>query len=587
MLDTSELTDATDSTVWTEVCQGDANAFEIAVRRHQSAVCAVAYSICGDRSASEDITQDAFWISWQQRNALEQRDRLRPWLCGIARNLARQSSRKRVAWPSDYHVEPATWDHAPEDDAISAEEDALVWQSLETIPETYREPLILFYREQQSMAEVASALDLSVDAVKQRMSRGRAMLREQVQDLVEGTLRRSRPGVALTVAIMAGLSSGKAAWGATATAAGATFAKATTVGTMGALAGPVLGTAGGLAGAWFGTWLPAQMAATQRERQCLLRAGRKAMLVTILFTLTILLSSLAPLVLPRTTLVIAILIAVNLLNVFGFFAWTIWVSVRTSRELTRIRSETPVGVDENHTPLRRNVQAICQRWRGRVWQSRWKLFGLPLIDFQVSDPQVPTTLPDAGRAYFPRKACGWIAIGDEARGVLLAIGSKAYGGIALGGKAVGLVAIGGLAVGGIACGGMAIGGIAIGGGALGGIAFGGIANGWQAAGGMALAWDTAVGGLAIAYHAAYGGAAMAHDFAVGGAVNALHANDAAAKAVLMSHPLKVGMDWYVAHNALMTAIIVLIVLIPSLGCWPLIYRRATDAELEKDAVLDE
>lgn len=579
MLDTADGTAAPDAAVWTEVCRGDVKAFEIAVRRHQSAVCAVAYSLCGDRATSEDITQETFWISWQQRDTLEQRDRLRSWLCGIARNLARQSSRKRAAASSTTHDEPASWDQTPPDNAISAEEETLVWQSLELIPESYREPLVLFYREQQSIAEVASALDLSVDAVKQRLSRGRAMLRGQVQDLVEGTLRRSRPGVALTVAIMAGLSTGKAAWGATAAATGTTLAKAGAAGTFGTFAGPALGAAGGLAGAWFGAWLPAQMAATNRERELLQRMGRKLMVTAVGFTLVVLLTSIAPLFLPRTTLVIGLVIAANVVSIFGYMIWTVVVSVRTSREVTRIRSETPVGLDENQTTLRRNVQAICRRWRGRVWTSRWKLLGLPLVDFQVSDPQTPQTLPDAGRAYFPRKACGWIAVGDEARGILLAVGSKAYGLIALGGRTVGLIAVGGLAVGGIACGGLGIGALAIGGGAIGGLAFGGLANGWQAAGGMAVAWDVAVGGMAIARHAAFGGAAMAHDFAVGGAVNAIHANDAAAKAVLETHPLKVGMDWYVQNNPLMTLVIIAIALFPSIGCWPLMYRRATEAEL--------
>ncbi len=88
---------------------------------------------------------------------------------------------------------------------MSLEEETLVWQALERIPESYREPLILFYREDRSVAEVAGALELSEDAVKQRLSRGRGMLREQVAELVEGGLRRSRPGRKFTVAVMAGL----------------------------------------------------------------------------------------------------------------------------------------------------------------------------------------------------------------------------------------------------------------------------------------------------------------------------------------------------------------------------------------------
>lgn len=581
----AEWSTASDAVVWEQVCQGDPQAFEIAVRRHQSAVCAVAYSICGDREASEDVAQEAFWISWNQRNNLEQRDRLRPWLCGIARNLARQSHRKRTDRPSEISLDSATWDHAPDDEVLSAEQDALVWQSLETIPETYREPLILFYREQQSVAEVAAALELSTDAVKQRLSRGRALLREQVQDIVEQTLRRTRPGVALTVAIMAGLSGGKTAWGASATAAGVVIAKTTTTGALGAIAGPVIGTVGGLAGAWFGTWLPAQMAATNRERELMLKQGRSMLLVSVLFSIGILLCSLLPLGFRMTPAVITAMAVGYIVITGGFVAWIFIAAIRMNRQLKLIRAETPVGTDVNDTRVRRSVQSWCQQWRGRVWQSEWKLFGLPLVHFNVSDPQTPQTLPHQGQDYRPRLAWGWIAIGDEARGVILAIGNRAYGGIALGGIAVGVIAIGGMAAGGMTVGGLSIGIFATGGGAIGGLALGGLAVGWQAAGGLAAAWDIAVGGLGLAHHAAFGGAAIARDFAVGGFAQAAHANDEAAKAVLLTHPLKVGMDWYAAHTGLMTVVILVIALLPSVVCWPFFYRRATTKEMQAASVL--
>ena len=102
-------------------------------------------------------------------------------------------------------TELSTDEPGPAEEAVSREEESLVWQALERIPEAYREPLILFYREDRSVAEVAGALVLSEDAVKQRLSRGRGMLREQVAELVEGGLRRSRPGRRFTVTVMAGL----------------------------------------------------------------------------------------------------------------------------------------------------------------------------------------------------------------------------------------------------------------------------------------------------------------------------------------------------------------------------------------------
>jgi RNA polymerase sigma factor (sigma-70 family) len=89
------------------------------------------------------------------------------------------------------HDSPAS-EALPSEQAVSREEEAILWRSLERIPESYREPLILFYREHQSVAAVAMELELSEDAVKQRLSRGRKLLREEVQAFVENTLRRTR-----------------------------------------------------------------------------------------------------------------------------------------------------------------------------------------------------------------------------------------------------------------------------------------------------------------------------------------------------------------------------------------------------------
>src|SRR5208282_3406766 len=94
---------------------------------------------------------------------------------------------------------------------IGREEEAILWRSLERIPELYREPLILFYREHQSIEQVAVELELSGDAVKQRLSRGRKLLQEEVQAFVENTLRRTAPGQAFSSTVLAALPAAPAA----------------------------------------------------------------------------------------------------------------------------------------------------------------------------------------------------------------------------------------------------------------------------------------------------------------------------------------------------------------------------------------
>src|SRR5262249_22818042 len=99
--------------------------------------------------------------------------------------------------------EPTALEALPSDHAVQREEETILWRSLERIPEIYREPLILFYREHQSVESVALSLDLSEDAVKQRLSRGRKLLHQEVASFVESALARTTPGKAFTLAVLA------------------------------------------------------------------------------------------------------------------------------------------------------------------------------------------------------------------------------------------------------------------------------------------------------------------------------------------------------------------------------------------------
>ncbi len=138
----------------------------------------------------------------------------------------------------------------PSEQAIGREEEALLWRSLGKIPELYREPLILYYREHQSIEHVAVELELSEDAVKQRLSRGRKMLQEEVQTFVESALRRTAPDQAFSGAVLAALplAAGPAvAAGAGAGVKGTAAAKA---GFLAAFATPFLGIFAGFAAQW-------------------------------------------------------------------------------------------------------------------------------------------------------------------------------------------------------------------------------------------------------------------------------------------------------------------------------------------------
>lgn len=245
-----------------ELClNGDRDAFGRIVERYQSLVCALAYSACGDLARSEDLAQETFLAAWRQLGALKQPAKLKHWLCGIVRNLSQNRARAQnrnplasaVALEDEVTAGPE-WG-LPSDQAMSKEEEAILWRVLETLPRSYRDPLVLFYRSGDSTADVAEALEMSEEAVRQRLARGRAMLNERVSRFVEFGLRRSNPTKVFTLATLAALPLVSAQAGVTSTVA--VTAKSTgalkTAGGAGAFVSAltsVLPMLGGLAGLW-------------------------------------------------------------------------------------------------------------------------------------------------------------------------------------------------------------------------------------------------------------------------------------------------------------------------------------------------
>jgi RNA polymerase sigma factor (sigma-70 family) len=512
----AKLSDLSDLDLVSHVRAGERNAFAELVRRYQSLICAQAYSVCGDFSRSEDVAQEAFIAAWRQIGEVHDASKLKSWLCTIARRLALRAAEKGRR-PADAHAAPLETapdlgDPAPSprDAAVSREESALVWSALETMPAEYREPLVLFYREGQSVSAVAVALEISEDATKQRLARGRALLRDQIATVVEGTLARTRPGPAFTLAVLAALPGFAVSTASAATVGAATKGTALAKTTLAAgLSGTLLGAISGVVGAAVGAYAAAETSTYERERRHLWGQFRVCLVISAIFCAPFLLFFFGQpqrFVAARPQLYAALLTA----WIIGFILVLLLVSVGMNRRIRRIHAEEKAAgsAELPVTPLKR----FFEGWQGRQWRSRATFLGLPLID--VNFPPM--------RSLQVREiavARGWIAIGDRAIGLLFALGNVAIGGIAIGGASVGLISFGGFAAGGLALGGFSIGIVPLAGLALGAFPIGGLAVGWYAFGGAALAW-----------RAAFGGAAWAHDFALGGAAAAVHANDAAARA---------------------------------------------------------
>ena len=191
--------------------RGSQEAYGRIVHACQNTVTAIALAITRDVQASEDIAQEAFLKAWQQLDRLKNSASFLPWLRQITRNLARD-------WLRAQHGRPLSGEAAeiaigmaadpgptPAERLLQTEEELVATDIISALPEDSRETLLLYYREGQSSQQVADLLGLSDAAVRKRLSRARAMVRDELMRRFGEFARSTAPGAAFTMIVLGGL----------------------------------------------------------------------------------------------------------------------------------------------------------------------------------------------------------------------------------------------------------------------------------------------------------------------------------------------------------------------------------------------
>ena len=158
--------------------------FRDAFHRHKDVVYRFAYRMTGSASAAEDLVQDCFMTLWRKPQAYDsQRGPLRPFLLGVARNLALKLWRSQR--PQDI-LDDEAFTCAPLD-LIGQERAEAVQKAVLLLPPLQREALILAEYEDFSLEEIVEATGAELAAVKSRLHRARQNLRKMLQPLLESS----------------------------------------------------------------------------------------------------------------------------------------------------------------------------------------------------------------------------------------------------------------------------------------------------------------------------------------------------------------------------------------------------------------
>jgi RNA polymerase sigma-70 factor (ECF subfamily) len=166
--------------------RGDPEAFGQAVQKYQARLFGLVLMMVREPAAAEEVTQDAFVRAYTHIDQYDDRRPFYPWLATIAVRLAqnwlrsRGRTMEREGAPLERVREPGTI-AAPLTALIANERSRRLWQEVAALPSGERTAVILYYRDEMGVRDIARALGVSTGTIKTLLFRARRHLRVRLE----------------------------------------------------------------------------------------------------------------------------------------------------------------------------------------------------------------------------------------------------------------------------------------------------------------------------------------------------------------------------------------------------------------------
>jgi len=178
---------SSDEDLVSHILSGHGEDFEILVRRHQGAIFGFLLRMVHDTEEALDLSQEVFLKVFSSLERFNPRFRFTTWLYRIASNSAIDQIRKRrkvvsldapISGNEEGGTREVPGDHPTPDQFFAARETHVrLEEALRSLPETYREVLLLRHQGDRRYDEIARITGLPIGTVKNRIFRARDMLR--------------------------------------------------------------------------------------------------------------------------------------------------------------------------------------------------------------------------------------------------------------------------------------------------------------------------------------------------------------------------------------------------------------------------
>ena len=172
--------------VWLEQArQGDKTAFGYLIEAYQTPVYNLAYRMLNNSGEAEEAAQEAFIRAYTRLSSYNPEHKFSTWMLSITSNYCIDLIRKRrallLSLDEPLPAHPALQSEkskGPEAQMVINEQQEMVQNLLQELPEDYREAVVLRYWHELSYEEIAEIMNTTVSAIKSRLFRARRLLAE-------------------------------------------------------------------------------------------------------------------------------------------------------------------------------------------------------------------------------------------------------------------------------------------------------------------------------------------------------------------------------------------------------------------------
>lgn len=178
----------TDYEVVKKCINGKEHYFEILIKRYKNLVYSVILKMTNDSEEANDLAQEVFIKIYKNLDKYSEEYKFSTWVIRITTNhiIDYRRKKKHETVPIDEVVYDLSTENSPEKQYIIKEEKQRLHNLVNELPDIYKVPILLYHQNGLSYQEIADATNESLSKVKNRIFRGRKMLKNSLLKMREG-----------------------------------------------------------------------------------------------------------------------------------------------------------------------------------------------------------------------------------------------------------------------------------------------------------------------------------------------------------------------------------------------------------------